>query len=648
MVEAEGELETGITWRSLLSLVYAAVLLGPIDVFLALYMGSSFLTAGPGYVVAAPALYIFLILFTEISRMFGSPLKRHEVFIMYYLFGFATIETTFITLLQQGYYKSSPLAKELIEPFTGKRYYDVIPSWYAPSPSAYELRTFLHPEWLLPMGTFFLATILNLASEVGLGLLCAHLYIDVEKLPYPTAPVASEGILTVAERDPRKIRIFAFASFLSFAWSFLTFGIPSVMGGAFGVRVGFLTLIDLTPYLSQYMPGATFAVDFEPFPYTWGWMLSTSSVTFILIGSYAVWFFANWAIINFNIPSPLFAEFQREYYPSMTMDLLMWRSQLWIWTGFMMGAALGITVVTLIRGRRFLVRSLRSLTNLAAARHAGYLPLHMILALWLGGTVGATLLIYVLVPEFPLWTLILFSMLIPFVNAIINARGMGEVGYSVSIPYLRESMFLFSGYRGATIWFAPLYAGGYGTGAQAAGYTYMIKVAKVTGTKPMDYFKTLFLILPLTWFMSFIVVSTFLLMAPIPSNVFPMTMYLWPEQLIREVFMMRNFYSIYKLPLIGVGFILTAALTVISSYIPFLNVMGLFLGFSTAIPFANALFIGHIIGIKILKRWFGADWWDKYRGVVLAGVACGYGIIAAVGGASILISKALWHTQTTY
>lgn len=68
-------------------------------------------------------------------------------------------------------------------------------------------------------------------------------------------------------------------------------------------------------------------------------------------------------------------------------------------------------------------------------------------------------------------------------------------------------MILSSGYRGADIWFSPIT---YATwGASATGYVYLIKVAELTEAKPLDYFKALIFILPLTWLMSFLVVSTF-------------------------------------------------------------------------------------------------------------------------------------------
>jgi len=63
---------------------------------------------------------------------------------------------------------------------------------------------------------------------------------------------------------------------------------------------------------------------------------------------------------------------------------------------------------------------------------------------------------------------------------------------------------------------------------------------------------------------------------------------------------------------------------------------------------ANAFLVGHLFGKYLIRRRLGDEWWAKYRYVALAGVAAGYGIVAAISGLSILISKAPWHTQAVY
>jgi len=640
-------LKPGLTWRTYMALVYAAILVAPIDVFLLLHMGTTFLSSGPGFTIAPPALYVILILFTEIARLTMSPLTRQEVFIIYNLLGVAMNEVLFSMLIYQGYFRISHLSWFLTD-ISGKRLIESIPTWYAPSRNIFLMRSFLNSGWAIPIAVMLMALLFTLISEVGLGLLMGYLFVEVENLPFPTAPVAAEGILTISERDPLRVKIFALSAVISIVWSALTFGVPTPIGGSIGIRQGLLSFIDITPWLSKFMPGAIMGVTFEPFPYTFGFILpGLKYVLSMLVASYAIWFFGNWLVLR--IKAPMFSDIQKIYTPTMTTGLLQYWSYNFVWASFLMGAALGVTIILVIRGWKFLAKAIVSLSKLKSIGQSGYLPLSFIMMLWIGGVIGYATLIMLLVPDFPKIILILFLVLLPFLNALLNARGLGEVGFGVSIPYPKQLMILVSGYNGTNIWYAPIYPFGYGMGNVAAQYTYTIKVAKLTETNPLDYFKALFFIIPITWIMSFIVTSLFWQMAPIPSQVYPATTTIWPESMTRFVFFMKNFRHIYKFELIGIGFVIMSILALLSSILPIpLQVMAMMWGFNLMPYHANALAIGWLVGKILFEKKFGKEKWNTYKNVVLAGVTCGYGVVAAVAATTLLISRALWHTVASY
>jgi hypothetical protein len=622
------------------------------DTFLQLSFFQRFLSVGPGYMVGVPALWIVMILFTEIARIFRKPLTRHEVFLIYFLFGTAMTETFFIDILYQGYLKTHFLSTQFRDPQTGSPLSYILPDWYAPpigSP-AYNLRSFLHIDWLLPIAVLVIAMVLGLCSELGLGLLCSYLYVEVEKLPYPTAPIGSESIITISERESTRVRVFTIATVISLIWSTITFGVPTTLGYAFGIRAGYLTFIDLTTVLDKYLPGVVYGIIFEPFAYTFAWMLPASTVVSVFIGSYAIWVLGNWLALQ--IPSPLFAQFQREYIIGSPASLVIWRANLNVWLSFFIGAALGVAIVRFIYGWKYLVRSIRSLAYLgkAAQVKTGYPPLFIILTLWLGGLIGSTTLTHILVPQFPLWTLIIFLVGIPFISAMINARGMGETGFGVSIPYMKELAILSSGYKGAEAWFMPIYVRGLGTGSMASEFSYIAKVAQITETRFMDYVKTLLILFPLTVIMSFIIISLFWMMAPIPSITYSATVNVWPELVIEQNFMATNFFNLFKPDLMIVGLLISSVLTIASNMIriPFFSPIALVAGFNTYPWFANALAIGYLIGVHIFQKKLGREWWNQYKAVILAGIACGYGIIATLAGIVTLISRALWYSPTPY
>ena len=65
-----------------------------------------------------------------------------------------------------------------------------IPSWVAPSsPEVLAQRSFFHPAWYVPIGLIALGQFLQRVDHFGLGYVMYRLTSDVEKLPFPMAPV---------------------------------------------------------------------------------------------------------------------------------------------------------------------------------------------------------------------------------------------------------------------------------------------------------------------------------------------------------------------------------------------------------------------------------------------------------------------------
>jgi hypothetical protein len=72
--------------------------------------------------------------------------------IIYQMSALATGATTcYLYQVQKSYFMTSPLAWSF--KINGVPLPQLIPSWWAPPPTsqAYVLRTFIHPDWLLPL-----------------------------------------------------------------------------------------------------------------------------------------------------------------------------------------------------------------------------------------------------------------------------------------------------------------------------------------------------------------------------------------------------------------------------------------------------------------------------------------------------------------
>ncbi|HDJ84041.1 MAG TPA: hypothetical protein ENG44_03465, partial [Desulfurococcaceae archaeon] len=86
-------LKSGLTSRVILTLLFVSLLIAPLDTFLTMCYTIRMLSAGPGYLIGMPALYIVLILFSELCRYYRKAATKQELFILYYIFPIAMTET---------------------------------------------------------------------------------------------------------------------------------------------------------------------------------------------------------------------------------------------------------------------------------------------------------------------------------------------------------------------------------------------------------------------------------------------------------------------------------------------------------------------------------------------------------------------------
>src|SRR5438046_9700262 len=97
----------------------------------------------------------------------------------------------------------------------------------------------------------------------------------------------------------------------------------------------------------------------------------------------------------------------------------------------------------------------------------------------------------------------------------VSERMEGVVGQTVTIPFVREATFIFSGYRGAAVWFAPFPVHNYGA------QTLYFRKTELTGTKITSMIKAELFIFPIVG-VAAVVFSHFIWrIAPVPSSAFP-------------------------------------------------------------------------------------------------------------------------------
>jgi hypothetical protein len=633
------ELKPGFTVRTVLALLIASAVFLPVNTYLLLVAGTS---------IAGAAVFILVLLFTELSSIIGVSMTKQEITLVLALGGLAAGAASYLGMVFRHYVATSPLSWSFVDPFSKRPLSELIPSWYAPSytSEAAALRTFMHPDWLIPLivvniqfGLFYVL------QEIALAMICSLVFIERENLTFPLAHVNAQLITTLTEREPHQIRTFTLAAIAGIVYGTIVYAIPTLAMGAYGTLVQIIPIpwVDLTTGyygVDQFMPGAIFGIATDPLSWALGALLPLRTSVFIAIGSLSVWVFGNWlATTYFRDAFPAWAA---EWRRGMDLSLVWQRSYLRIWAVPSVGFVFALATLTLAIGWRSFVGAFKALASVKGGSESrlGFPSLRSILAMYLAGALGSVALFQALVPDFPV-AFSLMTIPLSFVIAVAGARARGETGLSISIPYLWNALVLASGYPKADAWFISPVIGG----DSAPAWTESIKTALLTETKPVDFFKAYALTVVLYNIFSFIYVQFFWAIAPIPSSQYPYVMAYWPVQLIsmgiwvsREIVasIALLFYAYAGMLSVGIAGILA------NRYfgLPF-DFTALVTGTQTIPPYAMAILMGSIIG-KIVESRVGREIYMRNRNTVIAGLGMGLGVVVGIASAITLVFKSTW------
>jgi len=622
----EPEFKGGFSRITVITILYSALVLIPIVIFSSLYSGAS---------IAGAAPYIMIIIITQMSVLLGrKPFTRQEVLVAYVATSVSATYTGMgVYAIFNTYMRSAPGIK--IAPY--------IPEWAAvqlTSP-AYLQRTLLHPDWIpfiiVNMGT----TVLWYIANMSLGLMAGQLYYDIEKLPFPMALVGVEGVITLSEREEKRIRYFTLFLIPGAILSALIYALPMV-SAAITRRTG-ITLIpvpwsDLTIFIDAVLPGSVFGISTDPLAFAMGFVIPLEVCVAMLIGAISVSIAGNSILYGFGLLPRV--------YRGMSIAMNYTYAYLDFWASPMIGLAIAAALTPLLIHRDTLLGLLRSMKGLTASQKSmGYVSPLRLITLYVACSFGTVLVTLYLCPGFIPYAPIAIIMGVawPFIFVIAQARGMAVSGVPLNIPYIWEGILGMIPYNGVDIWFAPLYTSRMvGIGSPTAEWAGTYVMAKLTQTKISDIIKAWFIALPITWTMVWMFTSAFWTLAPIPSMFYPFTAQTWPmNAAITDLYMSKTFTTALNPLLIGGAALIGVVMYIVSSLLKFPNfLMGFVLGASGYIPGSVSIFIGALLNRFLLKRFLGEEW-NKYKAVAVAGLTCGEGIILGLSALFTVISNSL-------
>jgi len=247
--------EEGFDWKTIVGAVFIGFLMMPGSMYLQLVIGTGI---GPA------ARWVTIILFAEIAKRAYTELKQQEIFLLYYMAG-AAMASPFHGLLWNQYLVQSDAAKML-------GLTDLIPTWVAPHTDSDSLlaRTFFHRDWLIPILLLVGSQIIQRIDHFGLGYALYRLTSDVEKLPFPMAPVGALGTMALAEstedrKSGWKWRVFSIGGMIGLAFGAIYVLFPVVSGLIFTEPVSLIPIpwADFTRNTEGWLPAVATGIQFD-------------------------------------------------------------------------------------------------------------------------------------------------------------------------------------------------------------------------------------------------------------------------------------------------------------------------------------------------------------------------------------------------
>jgi hypothetical protein len=628
--------EEGFNWKTILGAIFIGFLMMPGSMYLQLVIGTGI---GPA------ARWVTIILFAEIAKRSYTELKQQEIFLLYYMAG-AALSSPFQGFLWNQYLVQSDAARML-------GVAEFIPTWIAPAQESGSLiaRTFFHRDWLIPILFLVGSQIIQRVDQFGLGYALYRITSDVEKLPFPMAPVAALGTMALAEstEDKQKSwkwRVFAIGGMIGLAFGAIYVLLPTVSGLIFTQPIRLIPIpwVELTRHTEGVLPAVATGIQLDLGLLFVGMVLPFWAV----IGGAA-------GLLITVVANPILYHqgiLNRWHQGMGTVDTV-FANNFDFYLSFGIGLGLAIAFVGIWH-------VMRSFGNSKSGQRGSFKDLFrpppgrgdfnfwISIGIYVFSTLAYVALCVWLVPNFPWIFFLAYGFIYTPVISYITARMEGIAGQFVSLPLVREASFIagakFFGYQGIEIWYAPIPIHNYGEA------TVNFRQIELTGTSIRGIIKAEIVVFPVVMVASLLFSQFIWRLAPIPSSSYPYAQELWHLQALNMLLMQTStlegnsffFQALngsYVLSGLGFGVVIYALLTLLG--LPVLLIYGVVRGLGQTTPHGLILeVIGALLGRFFFLKRYGTMW-RQYAPVLLAGFSCGMGLTGMFAMGVTLILKSL-------
>jgi len=654
LMEAPDKWEDGFGLKAMIGGVFVGVIMTPASMYMQLVAGSE---------VGTAAQWVTIILFLELARRSFTILSRPEIFVLYYMAGACLVNTTSANggpghgLLWQQFIVQSDSFRQF--GLAGK-----IPSWVAPSsPGILGSRSFFNSAWIVPVGLLILGQFLARVDNFCLGYVMYRVTSDVEKLPFPLAPVGAQGVTALADAskgdDTWRWRVFSFGAMLGIGFAAVYIALPSITGSFLPQPISIISFPfkDFTSNTEDFLPAVPMIVAFDLGLVILGMVLPYWAMVGSLIG-----------LIGSMVMNPVLFHFGvlKSWGPGLGAVRTMEANTLDFYFSFGLGLTGAIAVIGIwhVVSRLFGGREGRGETDwrslLKPPPGRGDFSVWLALVLYFAAafsTIGVAWWLLRLahlegmgsaVTARLLGVLIFYGLFYSPIIGYVSARMEGIVGQNVELPYVREAARILTGYRGAAIWFIPMPSNNYGNQAL------YFRKTELTGTKISSMVKAELFVFPVTVLAMVVFSNLIWKIAPVPSGAFPYAQQWWELAAYRQGLLYSStlaggefspfsqaFHPGYLLGGLGGSVVLYVLLSALG--MPVLLFYGIVRGMDQSAPqVIFPEFFGALLGRYYFERKIGPKW-KQYIVVFFAGYSCGVGLIMMFSLGLVFISKSVFQ-----
>lgn len=662
-----GPFVDGFSMKTVLGAIFVAIVMMPGAIYLGLTAGQT---------LGSAAEWVTIILFAELAKRSFSKLKRQEVYVLFYVASSVAAVTLAHVALAGGPFAGIIWNQYLLQSPQTSTIAKDIPDWVVPpvTSAAIQGRNMLHHDWwwsashgaLSPILLIVIGYILGRLAWFGLGYVMFRITSDLEKLPFPMAPVAAQGATALAEstvhtgeespdeEKPWRWKVFSAGASFGIVFASLYVLLPVVTGLflAKPIMLFPIPFVDFTRNIEGILPASLVSFSFDAGLFLAGMILPFR----LILGTFAA------IIVTSIIGNPILQHFGYFKHWKPGNGLLV--NQMILNFDFWLSVSIGMAGAVALVGVYFLIKTFRKERQKLRKQTDGSSPKHIIsntsqdcrkpsrergdFPMWVGlglfalSTLGFAWISHVLVPGFPFWIILLFGFIWTPLNSYISARLIGLTGQGVGVPFLKETAFITSGYKGIDIWFAPIPLGDHGGVAQR------FRELELTRTKFTSIIKAEIMMMPVIFISSFLFWAFFWHLNQIPSDSFPYAAQIWPVAARQSFLILTANNSAQPLLLealkpdviaasAGAGLALYCGLSWLG--LPIIFFYGIIGGIGAPLHAGLPMLIGALIGRYYFTRKFGSEKWNRYVPVVAAGFSCGMGLAGMTAVAFSLLAQ---------